>query len=63
MIAEGSYTQHMAINAAKLVTMRDDARLREIVAGCELVSADGQASSGPRGCSATRCPSAWRAST
>ena len=33
----------MAINAAKLVTLRDDAWLREIVAGCELVNADGQA--------------------
>ena len=42
VIAEGSYTQHMSINAAKLVTMHDDARMREIVAGCGLVSADGQ---------------------
>ena len=41
-IAERRYTQHMAINAAKLVTMADDRRLREIVAGCELVNADGQ---------------------
>jgi N-acetylglucosaminyldiphosphoundecaprenol N-acetyl-beta-D-mannosaminyltransferase len=41
-IAERRYTQHMAINAAKLVTMEGDARLREIVAGCELVNADGQ---------------------
>lgn len=36
------YTQHMAINAAKLVAMDDDPRLCEIVAGCSLVSADGQ---------------------
>jgi N-acetylglucosaminyldiphosphoundecaprenol N-acetyl-beta-D-mannosaminyltransferase len=41
-IAERRYTQHMAINAAKLVTMEDDERMRKIVAGCELVSADGQ---------------------
>ena len=41
-IAERRYTQHMAINAAKLVTMADDERLRRIVAGCELVNADGQ---------------------
>jgi N-acetylglucosaminyldiphosphoundecaprenol N-acetyl-beta-D-mannosaminyltransferase len=41
-IAERRYTQHMAINAAKLVTMEGDERLREIVAGCELVNADGQ---------------------
>jgi N-acetylglucosaminyldiphosphoundecaprenol N-acetyl-beta-D-mannosaminyltransferase len=33
----------MAINAAKLVKLRDDAWLRDIVAGCELVNADGQA--------------------
>lgn len=35
--------QHVAINAAKLVAMRSDAELRDIVANCELVSADGQA--------------------
>jgi N-acetylglucosaminyldiphosphoundecaprenol N-acetyl-beta-D-mannosaminyltransferase len=31
------------VNAAKLVTMRRDPRLREAVAGCDLVVADGQA--------------------
>ena len=36
------YVQHMAINAAKLVAMRDDPALRRIVSGCELISADGQ---------------------
>jgi N-acetylglucosaminyldiphosphoundecaprenol N-acetyl-beta-D-mannosaminyltransferase len=36
------FTQHMAVNAAKLVQMRDDARLQEIVRGCELITADGQ---------------------
>jgi N-acetylglucosaminyldiphosphoundecaprenol N-acetyl-beta-D-mannosaminyltransferase len=36
------YTQHMAINAAKLVAMHDDGKLREIVDGCGLVNADGQ---------------------
>jgi N-acetylglucosaminyldiphosphoundecaprenol N-acetyl-beta-D-mannosaminyltransferase len=35
--------QHMAVNAAKLVASQDDPRLREIIAGCELVTADGQA--------------------
>lgn len=35
-------TQHVSINAAKLVAMRRDERLREIVAGCGLASADGQ---------------------
>ena len=41
-IATGRYTQHMAINAAKLVAMHDDPKLCEIVDGCGLVSADGQ---------------------
>jgi N-acetylglucosaminyldiphosphoundecaprenol N-acetyl-beta-D-mannosaminyltransferase len=36
------FTQHVSINAAKLVSMRDDARLREIVRGCGIVTADGQ---------------------
>jgi N-acetylglucosaminyldiphosphoundecaprenol N-acetyl-beta-D-mannosaminyltransferase len=43
VIASGGYSQHMAINTAKLVSLRDDDRLREIVEGCELVNADGQA--------------------
>jgi N-acetylglucosaminyldiphosphoundecaprenol N-acetyl-beta-D-mannosaminyltransferase len=37
------FAQHMAINAAKLVEMHSDPRLREIVQACELVTADGQA--------------------
>ena len=43
LISAGGYNQHMAINTAKLVSLRDDVRLREIVEGCELVNADGQA--------------------
>jgi N-acetylglucosaminyldiphosphoundecaprenol N-acetyl-beta-D-mannosaminyltransferase len=42
LIEAGSYTQHMAINAAKLVYMRDDPALQEVIAGCGLVNADGQ---------------------
>jgi N-acetylglucosaminyldiphosphoundecaprenol N-acetyl-beta-D-mannosaminyltransferase len=42
VIASRGFTQHMAINAAKLVTMQDDPRLREIVGECGLVNADGQ---------------------
>jgi len=42
VIASGRFTQHMSINAAKLVTMHDDAKMREIIAGCGLVNADGQ---------------------
>jgi N-acetylglucosaminyldiphosphoundecaprenol N-acetyl-beta-D-mannosaminyltransferase len=42
-IASRSYVQHMAINAAKLVAMRDDPELARVIRGCELVTADGQA--------------------
>jgi N-acetylglucosaminyldiphosphoundecaprenol N-acetyl-beta-D-mannosaminyltransferase len=42
VIATRRFTQHMAINTAKLVTMQDDAELRRIVDGCGLVNADGQ---------------------
>ena len=41
-IADGVYTQHMAINAAKLVAMHDDPKLFEIIDKCGLVNADGQ---------------------
>jgi N-acetylglucosaminyldiphosphoundecaprenol N-acetyl-beta-D-mannosaminyltransferase len=34
--------QHVAINAAKLVKLQEDASLQEAVQGCELVTADGQ---------------------
>jgi N-acetylglucosaminyldiphosphoundecaprenol N-acetyl-beta-D-mannosaminyltransferase len=36
------FHQHMAVNAAKLVALQDDARLREIVGRSDLVTADGQ---------------------
>lgn len=39
----GSGAQHMAVNAAKIVAMRRDSALRELVDGCDLVTADGQA--------------------
>lgn len=42
-IAAGEFTQHMAINAAKLVSMQRDPKLREIIEECGLVNADGQA--------------------
>jgi N-acetylglucosaminyldiphosphoundecaprenol N-acetyl-beta-D-mannosaminyltransferase len=37
------YTQHVSINAAKLVALRQREGLREIVERCELINADGQA--------------------
>jgi N-acetylglucosaminyldiphosphoundecaprenol N-acetyl-beta-D-mannosaminyltransferase len=42
VIAARRFTQHMAINAAKLVAMHDDPKLCEIVDACGLVNADGQ---------------------
>jgi N-acetylglucosaminyldiphosphoundecaprenol N-acetyl-beta-D-mannosaminyltransferase len=38
----GGPAQHVVLNAAKVVQMREDDRLRSIVAGCDLVNADGQ---------------------
>jgi N-acetylglucosaminyldiphosphoundecaprenol N-acetyl-beta-D-mannosaminyltransferase len=35
--------QHCVVNASKIVMMRADGRLRDIVAGCPIVNADGQA--------------------
>lgn len=42
-IRDRGFAQHMAINAAKVVAMRDDPQLRDVVARCHLVTADGQA--------------------
>jgi N-acetylglucosaminyldiphosphoundecaprenol N-acetyl-beta-D-mannosaminyltransferase len=42
MIESGRTAQHVSINVAKLVALHDDARLREIVEHCDIVSADGQ---------------------
>jgi UDP-N-acetyl-D-mannosaminuronic acid transferase (WecB/TagA/CpsF family) len=43
VIERREYVQHVAINAAKLVAMRDDEDLRRIVEDCGLVNAGGQA--------------------
>ena len=43
IIASRQFTQHMAINAAKLVTMQRDPKLTRIIEECGLVNADGQA--------------------
>lgn len=42
LISSDGFAQHVAINAAKIVAMRDDPQLRQIINRCELVSADGQ---------------------
>ena len=36
------FAQHMAINVAKLVTMKRDEQLRESIERCQLITADGQ---------------------
>ena len=42
LIESGEFAQHVAINPSKVMALRDDADLREIVRRCELVTADGQ---------------------
>ncbi|HEY8792235.1 MAG TPA: WecB/TagA/CpsF family glycosyltransferase [Gaiellaceae bacterium] len=42
IVESGRIGQHVAVNVAKLVALQDDPRLREIVAGCDVISADGQ---------------------
>ena len=41
IIESGGPAQHVAVNVAKTVAVRDDDRLRAIVEGCDLVSVDG----------------------
>jgi len=43
LVAGGGPHQHVVLNAAKVVQLKDDANLREIVRSCALVNADGQA--------------------
>lgn len=42
IIDQGIFAQQVSVNAAKLVALRKDAYLREVVNRCELVNADGQ---------------------
>ena len=42
IIEQGAFAQQVSINATKLVALRRDGHLREVVSECELVSADGQ---------------------
>jgi N-acetylglucosaminyldiphosphoundecaprenol N-acetyl-beta-D-mannosaminyltransferase len=42
LIEDGGFAQHVAINASKVMSLRGDERMREIVRNCELVTADGQ---------------------
>ena len=40
-ITSGSFTQHVVVNVAKLVTMQTDTQLRESVQACDLINIDG----------------------
>lgn len=42
LIEAGGVACQVSVNAAKVVALRQDARLREIIARCEIISADGQ---------------------
>jgi N-acetylglucosaminyldiphosphoundecaprenol N-acetyl-beta-D-mannosaminyltransferase len=41
-IASRSYLQHMSVNAAKMVALRDNPAMRRVIASCGLITADGQ---------------------
>src|SRR3954451_21023859 len=41
-ILNGHSAQHVSVNAAKLVTMRDNPALQEVIENSSIVSADGQ---------------------
>ena len=40
-IAKGHFTQHVVVNVAKLVNMRDDPQLKESVHSCDIINIDG----------------------
>lgn len=40
-IAEGTSHQHVVVNVAKLVEMRNNNDLRDIIAGCDMINVDG----------------------
>lgn len=42
LVEQGEFAQQVSINAAKLVALRRDPVLRDVVDGCALVNADGQ---------------------
>ena len=42
LIESGGPAQHVSVNVAKIVSLRDDPRLRTIIEQCEVVSVDGQ---------------------
>ncbi|MDI6692888.1 MAG: WecB/TagA/CpsF family glycosyltransferase [Anaerosomatales bacterium] len=42
LVASGGAAQHVVLNAAKVVMMRDVPRLADVIRNCEIVNADGQ---------------------
>ncbi|PAA16610.1 glycosyltransferase [Pseudomonas fragi] len=40
-VAAGHFTQHVVVNVAKLVNMRDDSQLSESVRSCDIINIDG----------------------
>jgi N-acetylglucosaminyldiphosphoundecaprenol N-acetyl-beta-D-mannosaminyltransferase len=42
IIEQGTFAQQVSINAVKIVALKQDAYMREVVGRCELVNADGQ---------------------
>jgi N-acetylglucosaminyldiphosphoundecaprenol N-acetyl-beta-D-mannosaminyltransferase len=42
LIEQDGVARQVSVNAAKLVALRDDDRLRQIIARCDIVNADGQ---------------------
>jgi N-acetylglucosaminyldiphosphoundecaprenol N-acetyl-beta-D-mannosaminyltransferase len=42
-VRERAHAQHMAVNAAKVVSSRRHRELQQLINGCEIVTADGQA--------------------
>jgi N-acetylglucosaminyldiphosphoundecaprenol N-acetyl-beta-D-mannosaminyltransferase len=42
IIEQGTFAQQVSINAVKIVALKKDAYMREVVGRCELVNADGQ---------------------
>jgi N-acetylglucosaminyldiphosphoundecaprenol N-acetyl-beta-D-mannosaminyltransferase len=40
-VAAGRFTQHVVVNVAKLVNMRNDPQLRESVSSCDIINIDG----------------------
>jgi N-acetylglucosaminyldiphosphoundecaprenol N-acetyl-beta-D-mannosaminyltransferase len=42
LIEQDGVARQVSVNAAKLVALRDDDRLRQIIAHCDIVNADGQ---------------------